>query len=238
MKPITNILLLLALVCYVFLPLFEISLVANLTGLSFTAISFSESPELKYKAFALMPFITMFLAIGFNCLRNRYWGIVVAVLIFLALYFFASVGSFFHGVSLGDNPAVMGEAEMSEGMPVAGMGAGYYSSFALTVLALISTLVSMMPFKFNKRLEERFDKRFESSKKHISKVGHEIHDEFHKIGKHNKQPKSLQEPGEAAEAAEAPSAQQQETEVDHEAESRFMPKQDNDEERYSDYTPK
>lgn len=232
MKPITNILLLLALVCYVFLPLFEISLVANLTGLSFTAISFSESPDLKYKAFALMPFITMFLAIGFNCLRNRYWGIVVAVLIFLAMYFFASVGSFFQGFSLGDNPAVMGEAEMSEGMPVAGMGAGYYSSFSLTMLALISTLVSMMPFKFNKRLEERIDRRFESGKKHISKVGHDLHDEIHKIGKHPKH-KSVQE---SVEESEKPAVEP--LEPDHEDDSRFMPTQSTDEEKYSDYMPK
>ena len=237
MKPITNILLLLALVCYIFLPLFEISLVSeNFTGLSFTSVILSSSSSIMDVLFVLMPFITMFLAIGFNCLRNRYWGIIVAVLIFLALYFFASVGVSFQGVPLGDDPGVMSEAAMKEGMPVAGMGSGYYSSFVLTVLALISTLVSMMPFKFNKRLEERIDKRFESGKKQISKVGHGIHDEFHMIGKHGKQPKAKQE---SVEQSETYATQPREPVVDPEDESRFMPKQEDDaDERYSDYMPK
>ncbi len=83
MKPITNLLLLVALACYVFLPLFEISLVGNITGLQFTASMISAQQGAQYTAFVLIPFITIFLAIGFNSLKNRYWGIVVALLIFV-----------------------------------------------------------------------------------------------------------------------------------------------------------
>ena len=186
MKPITNLLLLVALACYVFLPLFEISLVGNITGLQFTASMISAQQGAQYTAFVLIPFITIFLAIGFNSLKNRYWGIVVALLIFVTLYFFANVASMFQGFSLSDDPSVTSaDVEMAEGMPVAGLGSGFYVSLVLTVLALLSALVSLMPFKFNKRLEESLDKRFVESKRHISKVGHkvghEIHDEWNKI---------------------------------------------------------
>ena len=168
MKPITNILLLLALVCYVFLPLFEISFIGSLSGLNFTASMITENKGFQYTFFALIPFITLFLAIGFNCLKNRYWGIVVAVIIFFAIYFFVNLSTMFQGFSLTHDPQVAPSAEMGEGMPVAGLGIGYYASFALTVLSLLSALVSMMPFKFNKRLEESIDKRFETSKKQIT----------------------------------------------------------------------
>lgn len=238
MKPITNILLLLALVCYVFLSLFEISLVGNLTGLQFTASMITANQGASYTAFALIPFVTMFLAIAFNCLKNRYWGIVVAVLIFFALYFFANVATMFQGFSLEHDPSVAADLEMTEGLPVAGLGIGFYSSLALTILALISALVSLMPFKFNKRLEESIDKRFMESKKHISKVGHDIHGEFHKHGKHTKHEKE-EVKNETTAASEAVIEQKPDNEAPaQEDDSRFMPKQEHDDEQYSDYMPK
>lgn len=249
MKPITNILLLLALVCYVFLPLFEISFIGSLSGLNFTASMITENKGFQYTFFALIPFITLFLAIGFNCLKNRYWGIVVAVIIFFAIYFFVNLSTMFQGFSLTHDPQVAPSAEMGEGMPVAGLGIGYYASFALTVLSLLSALVSMMPFKFNKRLEESIDKRFETSKKQISKVGHGINDEIHKIG-------HRQDKHEKAVATDAVATTPEEEKVNVEDESRFMPKGEDastsvagddsrfmparspQEEKYSDYMPK
>ena len=240
MKPITNILLLITLVAYVFLPLFEISLVGNLTGLQFTASMITANLGAWYTVFSLLPFVAIFLAIGFNCLKNRYWGILVALLIFVVIYFFASLTTVFQGFSLVHDPEVVPDTEMGEGLPIVGVGIGFYVSVVFIVLAFISALVSLMPFKFNKKLEERIDNRigkgFESSKKHISKVGHGIHDEFHKIGKHTKHEKgenitAQNDVQNNVEQAPQPS-------IDPEDESRFMPQQHSDDEIYSDYMPK
>lgn len=236
MKPITNILLLLALVCYVFLPLFEISFIGSLSGLNFTASMITENRGFQYTFFALIPFITLFLAIGFNCLKNRYWGIVVAVLIFFALYFFVNLSTMFQGFSLTHDPQVAPNAEMGEGMPIAGLGVGYYSSGVFTVLSLISALVSMMPFKFNKRLEESIDKGFESGKKQISKVGHGIHDEFNKMGHHRGRHEKTQKDLTQSKGSVPEQTVQEEKPM--EDDSRFMPPSSPDEEKYSDYMPK
>lgn len=186
MKPITNILLLLALVCYIFLPLFNITYMGSLNGLGFTSSMITYGPNYRFILYALTPFITLFLAIGFNCLKSRYWGIIDSILIFMAIFFFVGLLANFKGISLVHDPAVVGDTEMSEGMPINSLGIGYYLSAGLTILAFISALVSLMPFGFNKRLEESIDKRFVESRKHISKMGHGIHDEIHRRGKQSK----------------------------------------------------
>ena len=219
MKPITNILLLITLVAYVFLPLFEISLVGNLTGLQFTASMITANLGAWYTVFSLLPFVAIFLAIGFNCLKNRYWGILVALLIFVVIYFFASLTTVFQGFSLVHDPEVVPDTEMGEGLPIVGVGIGFYVSVVFIVLAFISALVSLMPFKFNKKLEERIDNR----------IGKEI-------GKHTKHEKSENIPAQNdvqnnVEQAPQPS-------IDPEDESRFMPQQHSDDEKYSDYMPK
>lgn len=184
MKPITNILLVLALVFYVFLPIMEISHMGSITGLDFSA---SMIDHKGYIIYALTPFITLFLAIAFNCLRSRWWGIIDALLILMAIFFFVNTLTKFQGLPLLHSPEVVADTELSEGMPINGLRSGFYLSSAFTILAFISALISLMPFEFNKRIEERIDKSFESSKKQIGKVGHTIHDEFHKIG--GKKPK-------------------------------------------------
>ena len=186
MKQITNILLLLALVCYIFLPLFNITYMGSLNGLGFTSSMITYGPNYRFILYALTPFITLFLAIGFNCLKSRYWGIIDSILIFMAIFFFVGLLANFKGISLVHDPAVVGDTEMSEGMPINSLGIGYYLSAGLTILAFISALVSLMPFGFNKRLEESIDKRFVESRKHISKMGHGIHDEIHRRGKQSK----------------------------------------------------
>ena len=194
MKPITNILLLLALVCYIFLPLFNITYMGSLNGLGFTSSMITYGPNYRFILYALTPFITLFLAIGFNCLKSRYWGIIDSILIFMAIFFFVGLLANFKGISLVHDPAVVGDTEMSEGMPINSLGIGYYLSAGLTILAFISALVSLMPFGFNKRLEESIDKRFVESRKHISKMGHGIHDEIHRRGKQSKtEPKVVED---------------------------------------------
>ena len=194
MKQITNILLLLALVCYIFLPLFNITYMGSLNGLGFTSSMITYGPNYRFILYALTPFITLFLAIGFNCLKSRYWGIIDSILIFMAIFFFVGLLANFKGISLVHDPAVVGDTEMSEGMPINSLGIGYYLSAGLTILAFISALVSLMPFGFNKRLEESIDKRFVESRKHISKMGHGIHDEIHRRGKQSKtEPKVVED---------------------------------------------
>ena len=205
MKPITNILLIITLVCYVFLPLFEISLVGSLSGLQFTASI--ANLGVWYTLFSLTPFITIFLAIAFNCLKNRYWGILVALLICGVIYYLLSLTSMFHGFSLVHEPEVTDNVKISEGMPIIGVGIGYKLSLIFTIFAFISALVSLMPFKFNKKLEETIDshigKGFESGKKHISKVSQGIHDEFHKRGKNKNERGARIENGESVASVES-----------------------------------
>ena len=184
MKPITNILLVLALVFYVFLPIMENSHMGSITGLDFSA---SMIDHKGYIIYALTPFITLFLAIAFNCLRSRWWGIIDTLLILMAIFFFVNTLTNFQGLPLVHNPEVIPDTKIIEGMPMNGLKTGYYLSAGTTILAFISALISLMPFEFNKRIEERIDKRFESGKKQIGKMGHTIHDEFHKIG--GKKPK-------------------------------------------------
>ncbi len=233
MKPITNILLVLALVCYAFLPIMEISHMGSITGLDFSASLLTFNGYLLY---ALTPFITLFMAIGFNCLRSRWWGIIDAILIMMAILFFVNVLTKFQGLPLAHSPEVVADTEMSEGMPVVGLKSGLYLSSALTILAFISALVSLMPFEFNKRLEQRIDKRFESGKRQIGKMGHTIHDEIHKIGKKTKE--NVEQPHQTT----LPEAHHQEQrltdEQDTSNDTRFMPSEMTEEEKYKDYMPK
>ncbi len=237
MKPITNILLLLALVFYVFLPIMELSHMGSITGMDFSASLLTYKGDTIY---ALTPFITIFLAIGFNCLRSRWWGIIDAILILMAIFFFVNILTKFQGLPLAHNPEVVADTEMSEGMGIDGLRSGFYLSSITTILAFISALISLMPFEFNKRLEERFDKRFESGKRQIGKVGHTIHDELNKIGKKNKntveQPAEKQQPALEPEPAQEPStASEQAAPSD---DSRFMPGDMTQDEKYKDYMPK
>lgn len=238
MKPITNILLVLALVFYVFLPLMEISHMGSISGLDFSA-SLLTYNKARFTAFALAPFVTLFLAIGFNCLRSRWWGIIDAILILMAIFFFVSMLTKFQGLPLAHNPDVVADTEMSEGMPIDGLRSGFYLSAGATMLAFLSALVSLMPFEFNKRIEERIDRRFESGKRQIGRVGHTIHDEFHKIGKKPKG--NVEQPQEKSLSPEQNPKNQLETESQNsssDSDSRFMPDEMTEEEKYKDYMPK
>ncbi len=229
MKPITNILLVLALVFYVFLPIMEISHMGSITGMDFSTSMISHK---GYMLYALTPFITIFLAIGFNCLRSRWWGIIDAILILMAIFFFVNTLTKFQGLPLLHSPEVVADTELSEGMPINGLRSGFYLSSAFTILAFISALISLMPFEFNKRIEERIDKRFESGKRHIEKVGHTIHDEIHKIGKKPKE--NVERPSQGLTTQESPETTVQTTDDD---DFRFKPSEMDEDEKYRDYMP-
>ena len=73
MRPITNILLVLALICYLFLPFYDISFIGTVNGLKFTAGTISQALSLSNIILALLPFIAIFGAICLNCLKGRWW---------------------------------------------------------------------------------------------------------------------------------------------------------------------
>ena len=176
MKPITTILLLAAIICYVFLPFFEISLLEkNITGLAFTTDLLTEydGAGVRRSVFVLLPFISTFFAIAFNSLKNRYWGVAVTLFILLGIYFFVRVAGF-PGIALSHNPEVTSDTELQEGFAVAGLAVGYKVSFALMALSLLSALLSLLPFKFNRVIEESIDNGIEEGKKHLSKMSHDI----------------------------------------------------------------
>lgn len=184
MKPITNLLLVLALICYVFLPFYNIELMkSGMSGFEFTASTITDFHSITHTLFALLPFLACFAAITFNCLKHRYWGCAASACIIVGLYFFATAPEF-HSVMPSD-PDVAPSVDLGEALSVRSFGIGYKLSYVLTALSLVSAIISLMPFKFNKTFEEAIDnsieKGFEEGKKHITMVGHEIHDELSRL---------------------------------------------------------
>ena len=60
MKPVTNILLIIYIIVYTFLPIFDVSLMGGQTGFDYTAHTVTMSDELPMQLFALLPFIVAF----------------------------------------------------------------------------------------------------------------------------------------------------------------------------------
>ena len=105
MRPITNILLVLALICYVFLPFYNISLMGTVTGLGFTAGTISQFQSIVKVAIALIPFVACFGAITLNCLRRRWWVLGAIACILLWLWFCNYTGNY-HDIGLQHAPEV------------------------------------------------------------------------------------------------------------------------------------
>ena len=228
MKPITNILLIAALICYFFLPLCELQVKGDVTGLAYSAAMITENFSLKRTVFALLPFIACFGGIVFNCMKNRYWGIVVAAFVGMGIYFFTTHHVFLNA-GLQHAPDVIANDEL-EGFGIAHLSIGYKVCRWLMYAALASALISLLPFKFNTVLErsidETFEKGIQGSKKKLSKVGHDIHDEWsklenaHKNKKTQRQAKSTEEP----KTADAPVESSPEaTTPEEDPNARFMP---------------
>lgn len=184
MKPITNILLVIALVCYVFLPFYNIQLQGGISGLEFTAGLITRTGTFKGIGFALMPFICCFLAIMFNSLKNKYWSLASLLLLCCSLYFYHTAGHF-TAFSLAHSPEVTPMDDLGEGLPIESLGYGFLSSCVLVGLSIISAIVSLLPFKFNEAIErvvdDALDKSVEEGRKHIKSLGHEVRGEWNKI---------------------------------------------------------
>ena len=229
MKPITNILLIAALICYFFLPLCELQVKGDVTGLAYSAAMITENFSLKRTVFALLPFIACFGGIVFNCMKNRYWGIVVAAFVGMGIYFFTTHHVFLNA-GLQHAPDVIANDEL-EGFGIAHLSIGYKVCRWLMYAALASALISLLPFKFNTILErsidETFEKGIQGSKKKLSKVGHDIHDEWNKLENAHKNKKKTPP---AKESPSEPSENSVNTEIpekplDENPHARFMPPQ-------------
>jgi len=214
MRPITNILLVLALICYVFLPFYDISLLGTVTGLGFTAGTISQSLSLGSVVLALLPFITCFGAIALNCLKQRWWVLGAIAFIIVGLWFFMHTNSL-HDIGLQHAPEVTPDNDLGEGFSIIGLGIGYKLSFALLVLSLISALVSLLPFKFNETIEKAVDDTFEDGRRHVRNELNRLESNLHKPHKGKQQhtaptPPPIEKPADPIEDKEDP--------------TRFMPK--------------
>ena len=166
MRPITNILLVLALICYVFLPFHDISLIGTVTGLGFTAGTISQFQSIGRVMLALLPFLACFGAIFLNCLKRRWWVIAAIACILLWLWFYSVTGSSYD-ISLQHDPEVAPDNDLGEGYTIIGMGIGYKLSYILTALSLLSAIISLLPFKFNETIEKAVDDTFEGGRRHV-----------------------------------------------------------------------
>lgn len=213
MKPITNILLVLALICYVFLPFHDISLMGTVTGLGFTAGTISQFQSIGMVALSLIPFLACFGAIGLNCLKSRWWVLGTIACILLWLWFY-SIAASAHDISLQHAPEVAPDNDLGEGYPINGTGIGYKISYILTILSLISALISLLPFKFNQTIEKAVDETFEGGRRHVRNEFNRLEGNLHKS--HRSKPSPT-----------PPPSQEQPTEPieDKEDPSRFMPKE-------------
>lgn len=218
MRPITNILLVLALICYVFLPFHAISLMGTVTGMGFTAGTISQFQSIGSVALALVPFIACFGAVALNCLKRRWWVVGAIACILLWLWFYSVTGSS-RDITLQHAPEVTPDNDLGEGFSVIGMGIGYTLSRALTWLSLISALISLLPFKFNQTIEKAVDDTFEDGRRHVR-------EEFKRLENAHKTHKSKQNLPKQ-ETADPAAVRQEEPplpEEDKEDPSRFMPK--------------
>ena len=217
MRPITNILLVLALICYVFLPFYDLELIGTRTGLGFTAGTISQAVSLRNVLIGLLPFLACFGAVMLNSLKRRWWVLGAIACILVWLWFYMDTSSL-HQIMLRHAPEVTPDNDLGEGFSITGMGIGYKLSYALTGLSLLSALISLLPFKFNETIEKAVDDTFEDGRRHVREEFKRLENATHKPNK-NKKPS----PTPPATANETPQEPEEPTVVDKEDPSRFMP---------------
>lgn len=219
MKPITSILLVLSLICYVFLPFYDVSFQGSITGFSFTAGTITQHPTVRHIAFALLPFISCFLAIGCNTLKNRWWGLLVAFFILGMIWFF-SMAYDFHDIALQHEPDVAPSEDIGEGFSIVGLGLGFKASTFFAILALVSSLLSVLPFKFNNTIEKAVDDTIDRGIEDVRALGTRMSKDWQ--SKHGKPKTHIPVEKETKAPADAPSNDTP-VEPDPEDPSRFMP---------------
>jgi len=225
MKPITNILLVLALICYVFLSFYDVSFHGSVTGLEFTAGHISQSFSISNLLFALIPFITCFAGIAFNCLKNRWWVLVTMACIAVCIGFYIETVDF-HEILLNHAPDITPDNDLGEGFKIIGVGLGHKLAFGLTCLSLASAVISLLPFKFNQTIEKAVDDTFEDGKRHVRDEWNRI--ESRHQSRKNKSGKQTSNTTNGQHTVSEMVSQPDQHEVveDKEDPSRFMPPQE------------
>ncbi len=142
MKPITNALLVAAIICYVFLPFYELSFEGSWTGLTFTSETITNAESLLSKVLVLVPFVSCFGGIVLNCMKSRYWGILSSIFILAGIFFYYTAKDF----TVIENPQLFSITEL---------GYGFNLGFGLLIASLISAILSILPFSFNRLHEKR-----------------------------------------------------------------------------------
>lgn len=160
MKPLTSIILVVYIIIYLFLPLYNVSFDGSWIGLEYTSDTISlESDPLKI-IFALIPFIATFGGIAVNCMKNRYWGLVVAVFVALGLYFYCVAKDFESASAL---------LHVPQFYSIDSLGSGFNIGYIMLYVAFGSAILSVFPFKFNKYLAREIRKQEDFLKKSITK---------------------------------------------------------------------
>lgn len=139
MKPITNILLVAFLIVYLFLPFFDVAFDGGWTGFKYTAETISNADDWLKMLFSLVPFVAGFGGIAINCMKNRYWGLAAAAFIALGLYFYIDAKDFVN-------------IQLPQFYNIKDLGYGFNVGYILLFAALLSAILSVLPFSFNKFL--------------------------------------------------------------------------------------
>ena len=139
MKPLTNILLVAFLIVYLFFPFFNVDFYGAWTGIKYTAETLTSSESLVKELFSLVPFVAGFCGIAVNCMKNRYWGLLVAAFCALGIYFYI------------DAKALV-NIQLPQFFAINSLGYGFNIGYGLLIAALVSALVSVLPLKINKFL--------------------------------------------------------------------------------------
>lgn len=138
MKAITNTLLIISIICYVFLPFYELSFEGSWSGLKYTAETISNIESFLSKLFVLIPFIACFGGILFNYIKGRYWGIATGLCIVAGLYFYVTA----RDLSVAANPQLFS---------ITGLGYGFNIGFSALIAALSTTIISVVSTFFKRK---------------------------------------------------------------------------------------
>lgn len=206
MKPLTNILILAFLAVYLFLPFLNIDFEGAWTGIKYTAETVTNSSDPLKIIFALIPFIAGFCGIAVNCMKNRYWGILVAAFCALGIYFYIDARELVH-------------IQSPEFYHIASTGYGFSIGFWIMIVALISALVSVLPFKINKFLAREL--AFLSKKRTIAEA--QKQDQEEELSDHQEGANATLEQTASTDQNEEPS-QPSETATPENPYAAYMPK--------------
>ena len=137
------------------------------------------------------------------------------MLIALCIAFFVRVGQTYD-IALLHAPEVTPADDLGQGFSVLGMGVGYKLSVGVLLLALVSSILSLLPFEFNHTIEQAvdgtIDRGIEGGRRQFQAIEHSVRDEWNKHTHKAAGPVKPDEPAKPQPPADP---------ADH---SRFMPK--------------